>query len=113
MTWWRIFAAVLAVVLGLSIVWAAMSSGDLHGSIWQQGGVILTLPWGIVAMLDLYVGFALMAMIMMLAERSFISGFLFALPLLLLGNVWAAIWLIIRLPSLSRRLTAPDWRAQP
>jgi hypothetical protein len=29
--------------------------------------------------------------------------------MLALGNVWAAVWLIVRLPSLSRRLTAPDW----
>ncbi|MFZ4601172.1 MAG: hypothetical protein ACOYM8_01865 [Caulobacterales bacterium] len=109
MTWWRIFAAILAFALIGAIGWAILTSGELHGDIWQQGGVILTLPWGVVAMLDLYVGFALMAMIMMLAERSFVIGILWALPMLALGNVWAAIWLIVRLPSLSRRLTAPDW----
>jgi hypothetical protein len=50
-----------------------------------------------------------MAILMMLSERSFIAGLLWALPLFVLGNFWAALWLVLRLPRLAERLTRPDW----
>lgn len=113
MVWLRIITAILGVALLGAIIWASfLASDELHGTIWQQGGVIMTLPWGVVAMLDLYIGFVLFGIVMVLAERSFMAGFLLALPMLVLGNVWAAGWLLFALPSLYRRLTRPDWPAQ-
>ncbi len=111
MTILRIFVAILSLALAGAIVWATLNTGgnSLHGDFWQQGGAIMTLPWGLVAMIDLYVGFSFFAILMVLAERSFIAGLLWAAPIFVLGNVWAAIWLLIRLPGLAQRLTRPDW----
>lgn len=109
MTVLRLVTAVLGLALLGAIVWASMNSGPLHGSLVDQGGVMLTLPWGVVTLLDLYIGFAFMAVIIMLAERSWLVGLLWALPLFFLGNVWAAVWLLIRLPSLAQRLSRVDW----
>jgi hypothetical protein len=30
-------------------------------------------------------------------------------PLFPLGNVWAAVWLVVRLPALASQLSRPDW----
>lgn len=105
----RIFAAVLGLALLAAILWASFAGGPVHGTFFQQVGVITTLPWGIVTLADLYVGFALLAVIIFLAERSWLAGALWSAPLFFLGNVWAAVWLVLRLPSLARRLNRPDF----
>jgi hypothetical protein len=30
-------------------------------------------------------------------------------PGFLLGNIWSAVWLVIRLPHLAKQLSKPDW----
>ncbi|MBU6406129.1 MAG: hypothetical protein KGS44_03180 [Alphaproteobacteria bacterium] len=109
----RALTAILGIGLAGLIVWAIFFSGSssegLHGDIWQQGGVILTLPWGQVAMADLYVGFVLFAVVIGLTEKSWVSAAFWIAPLFFLGNVWSAVWLVVRLPDLAARLSRPDW----
>ena len=104
----------LGLALAGLIVWAITQSGSyanggLHGDLWQQGGVILGLPWGQVAMADLYVGFVLFAIIIGFAERNWVSAAFWIAPIFLLGNVWCAVWLALRLPTLASQLSRPDW----
>jgi len=108
MTGLRIFVGVLGAALLVLILWAAFIGGDLHGSFLDQFGVVTTLPWGIGALADLYIGFALFAVIVFLAERSWLNALLWALPIFVVGNIWTAVWLVARLPSLARRLNRPD-----
>ena len=108
MTALRIAVGVLGVALIAAIVWAIGQTGSLE-NFWFETQALLDQPWGLVSLVDLYVGFGLLAIIMMLSERSFIAGALWALPLLVLGNVWAAVWLLLRLPHLAERLSRPDW----
>lgn len=104
----RILVGVLGVALLAAVLWAAFAGADLHGTFLQQGGVLTTLPWGIATLTDLYVGFAFFAVIVFLAERSWIAALVWALPIFVLGNIWAAVWLVMKLPSLARRLNRPD-----
>lgn len=95
-------------LLGL-VVWAAVALPDLHGSFFDQLAVLTTLPWGIAALADLYVGFLLFATLVFLTERSWIVAALWAVPVLFIGNIWAALWFVIRLPHLAKQLSKPDW----
>ncbi len=104
----RIVVGVLGVVLLGAILWASFGGGDLHGSFMNQVSVITTLPWGVVTLVDLYLGFVLFAVVIFLAERSWLAGALWSIPLFFLGNIWAALWLVLRLPSLARRINRPD-----
>lgn len=104
----RVVVAVLGVVLAGAVLWASFWGGPLHGRFMDQFGVLTTLPWGVATLADLYTGFLFFAVIVFLAERSWLSAALWSLPLLVLGNIWAAVWLLLRLPSLVRRLNRPD-----
>lgn len=97
-------------LLGL-VIWAAFALQDLHGSFFDQLGVVTTLPWGIAMLGDLYVGFILFAVVVFLTERSWVIAAIWAVPIFILGNVWAALWLVIRLPHLAKQLSKPDWPA--
>jgi len=95
-------------LLGL-VIWAAVALQDLHGTFFDQLAVLTTLPWGIATLADLYVGFVLFASLVFLTERSWLVAALWAAPVFVLGNIWSAIWFVIRLPHLARQLSKPDW----
>jgi hypothetical protein len=97
-------------LLGL-VLWAAFALPDLHGTFLDQFAVVTTLPWGIAALVDLYVGFVLFATLVFLTERSWFIAALWAAPVFVLGNIWAALWFVVRLPHLARQLSRPDWPA--
>jgi hypothetical protein len=95
-------------LLGL-VIWAAVAMQDLHGTFFDQLAVVSTLPWGVATLADLYVGFIFFAAIVFLTERSWLVAALWAAPIFILGNIWSALWLIIRLPHLAKQLSKPDW----
>ena len=95
-------------LLGL-VIWAAFAMQDLHGSFLDQFSVVTTLPWGIVSVADLYVGFVFFSVIVFLTERSWMVAALWAVPIFVLGPVWSAVLLVIRLPPLAKQLSKPDW----
>lgn len=114
MTLLRALIGLLGLALTGLIVYAILQSGSyaaggLHGNLFEQGGVILGLPWGQVTMADLYVGFVLFAVVIGITERSWVSAAFWIVPIFLLGNVWTAIWLVVTLPKLSSQLSRPDW----
>jgi len=104
----RVIVGVLGVALLGAVLWASFWGGALHGRFLEQLGVVTTLPWGVAMLADLYVGLAFFAVVIFLAERSWFSAAMWSIPLVFLGNIWAAVWLILRLPSLVRRLNRPD-----
>jgi hypothetical protein len=95
-------------LLGL-VIWAAFAMQDLHGTFLDQFGVMITLPWGIAGLADLYIGFVFFSVIVFLTERSWMVAALWSLPIFLIGNIWAAVWLVIRLPHIAKQLSKPDW----
>jgi hypothetical protein len=104
----RIAVGVLGLLLLGVVLWAALLGGDLHGGFWQQGAVLVTLPWGVATLFDLYVGFVFFAVIVFLTERSWLRAALWAAPIFILGNIWSAVWLALRLPLLIQRLARAD-----
>jgi len=44
-----------------------------------------------------------------LTERSWLVAALWAVPIFFIGNIWSALWLVIRLPHLAKQLSKPDW----
>jgi hypothetical protein len=117
MTGFRIALAILAVLMIGLLVWAGANSltplerGGMHGDVLQQIGPdspIWGLPMGLFVTLDRLALVAVVAVVIVLAEKSYLSGAIWALPTVLFGAAWAAIWLVLRLPSLGRRLTFPD-----
>ena len=110
----NIIRAAIAIVglalLGI-VLWAAFALQELHGSFFDQVAVLTTLPWGVATLADLLVGFILFAVLVFLTERSWLVALLWAAPVFIIGNIWAALWFVIRLPHLARQLSKPDWPA--
>ncbi len=91
-------------LLGLAL-WAAFAKHDLHGGFQLQFDVLTTLPWGLMALVDLYLGLVLIVVLIFLVERSWLAAALWAAPVLVLGNIWVALWFVVRLPYLAKRFS--------
>lgn len=94
----RATIAALAAVLAALIV-RAIQTGDF----WAAGNWLTTDIWGIVTLTDLYLGLFVAAIAMALVEKPMAAAF-WIIPLPFLGNVWTALWVIVRLPELARKL---------
>ncbi len=94
----RVAYLMLGLCLALAIVFAITV-----GSFWEAGDWLTTNPWGVVTLADLYLGLAISAAVIALFERS-AAALLWIVPLPFLGNVWTAVWFVLRLPELARRL---------
>jgi hypothetical protein len=124
-------------LLGL-VIWAAFALQDLHGSFLHQFGVVATLPWGIATAAAMIAAYVLLATIIFLTERAWIVAALWCAPAVvgtalfaiatgmtnparmvdvlvwltpgvLIGVVCMAIWLVVRLPHLTKQLSKPEW----
>lgn len=96
--------------LGLAAAIGAEITGDL---VWRApggGGFIAELnrlmatEWGVVSLIDLYLGFVIAAVIVIAFERRLWVGLAWALPIFFLGNIVTAAWAVVRLPALLARL---------
>ncbi|MEM8812697.1 MAG: hypothetical protein AAGF59_08770 [Pseudomonadota bacterium] len=101
----RLALAILACAFVALIVWAIPAA-----PIGKSFGAMVADPWGLVALVDLYLGFVLASIVIGLVERAPVRAAGWIVPLYFLGNAWLAVWLIVRLPrlvSLTSRSNAP------
>ena len=96
-----LIAGGLALVLTGAIVWAGFIE---RSSLMSEGAAILAMPWGLVTLLDLYVGFVLYAVLVFTFEPRRAVATAWVVPVFFLGNLVMAAWVIWRLPLIVRRL---------
>jgi hypothetical protein len=91
--------AVCGAAFGALIV-LAIQRGDFAA----EFEAITAMPWGQVTLADLYLGFLLYALVVLAIERSWPVRLFWALPVFVLGNVWAAAWVAVRWRVIVARL---------
>lgn len=96
----RAVVAIAGIAFAALIVWASLTADFL-----ASFDAITADPWGLVTLADLYLGFVLTAIVIAAFERGW-RAIVWIAPLPFLGNVWAVIWFVARLPELLRRLRA-------
>ncbi|HVY02828.1 MAG TPA: hypothetical protein VG983_04155 [Caulobacterales bacterium] len=102
----RILAGLIGAAFLMALV-AAVAQTDTLEDLRYELQALFDQPWALASLANLYAGFALFAIIIALVERSLVSALIWAAPMLVLGNAWAALWLLIRLPRLAERLLPP------
>ena len=96
MTILRLVLSLVGLTFGVVIVWAIM-----NGNFGEAGRWLVSDPWGIVTLADLYFGFLLSAVIIALFERP-LHALLWIAPIPFLGNVWTVVWFVWRLPLIAK-----------
>jgi hypothetical protein len=97
--------AKLVTLLGLLAMTAVLIYGFTVGDFSGEGQVLLSMPWGIVSLVDLYVGFILFSGWIIYREESLFRSIVWVLFMMVLGFFTASLYILIALQT-----SDGDWR---
>jgi hypothetical protein len=89
-------ATVLAA-LGLLAMSAVLVYGFTVGDFAGEGARLLAMPWGIVSLVDLYVGFALFSCWIVFREKAWLPSTIWVVLMMVLGFWAGALYTLIAL----------------
>jgi hypothetical protein len=88
--WLSVSAA--TVVMALALIW-----GVTKGDLWTEGGAILDMPWGLVSLVEIYVGMALFGCWVFWRETSLLRSAAWMLAVALIGNLVSCVYVLLAL----------------
>jgi hypothetical protein len=91
--------AKILAVLGIMIMAGAILYAMIYGDFRQEGRMILSIPWGIVSLVDLYIGFFLFSGWIVYRETSRWHSIVWIVLLMFLGFLIGAIYVFIALQT--------------
>ncbi len=97
--------AKVIAVLGLLAMTAVLVYGFTVGDFGKDGSEILQNPWGIVSMVDLYVGFTLFSAWIVYREENLLMAVVWVVLMMVLGFFTGSLYALIALIS-----SKGDWR---
>ncbi len=75
------------------------------GNFTEEGNVLLSMPWGIVSLVDLYVGFILFSGWIVYREKSLVRSIIWVFFMMVLGFFTASLYTLIALQT-----SGGDWK---
>jgi hypothetical protein len=92
-------------LVGLLAMTAALIYGFTIGDFAQEGSQLIAMPWGIVSLVDLYVGFILFSGWIVYRERTVLPSIIWVVLMMVLGFWTGALYTFIALQT-----SRGDWR---
>jgi hypothetical protein len=92
-------------LLGLLAMTLVLICGFTVGNFAEEGKQLLSMPWGIVSLVDLYVGFILFSGWIVYREKSAVRSVVWVILMMLLGFWTASLYTLIALQT-----SGGDWR---
>jgi hypothetical protein len=93
--------SLLGLLAMTGILIFAFTSGDLSA----EGSKLLAMPWGIVSLVDLYVGFTLFSCWIVYREKAVLPSIVWVVLMMVLGFFTGALYAFIALQT-----SGGDWR---
>ena len=73
---------------------AGLMNGFINGDFLKDGGELLSNPWGVMSLIDLYVGFTLFSMWIAFREKSKIAAIIWIVLMMILGFFTASLYIL-------------------
>lgn len=83
--------------IGLIAMTAGLANGFLNGHFAEDGKELLGNPWGVMSMIDLYVGFTLFSMWIAFREKHIVKSIIWILLMMVLGFFTACVYVLMAL----------------
>lgn len=97
-------AKIIAFV-GLLAMTAVLIYGFTIGDFFTEGSKLMVMPWGIVSLVDLYVGFALFSCWIVFREKELLPSIIWVVLMMVLGFWTGALYTLIALQK-----SGGDWK---
>lgn len=92
-------------LLGLLAMGGSLVYGFRKGNFREEGKEIVSMPWGIVSLVDVYVGFTLFSGWIVYRERSLVRSIPWVASTLILGNFASSLYTLVALQR-----SGGDWK---
>jgi len=90
---------------GLLAMTGILVYGFTIGDFSNEGSQLLGMPWGIVSLIDLYVGFALFSLWIVYREKAFLPSLIWVVLMMVLGFWTGALYTFLALHK-----SCGDWK---
>lgn len=90
-------AAKIIAWLGMIAMVAVLLNGFINGNFSEDGARLLANPWGIVSIVDLYVGFILFSMWIAFRENSAAGIMIWIILMMVFGFLTASVYILLAL----------------
>jgi hypothetical protein len=97
--------AKIIALLGLLAMTGILIYGFTVGDFASEGAKLLAMPWGIVSLVDLYVGFALFSCWIVFREKALLPSLIWVVLMMVLGFWAGALYTFIALQT-----SGGDWQ---
>lgn len=86
---------IVVSALGLLSMVLVLGYGFIYGDFFKDGGVILSNPWGIVSLVDLYVGFFLFVLFIFHKRKHWLERLFWFVMMMVFGFFTGALFVLI------------------
>lgn len=97
--------AKIIAMLGLIAMTVVLIYGFTIGDFFAEGAKLLAMPWGIVSLVDLYVGFSLFSCWIVFREKAVLPSVIWVILMMVLGFWAGALYTLIALQT-----SGNDWK---
>ncbi len=97
--------AKIIALLGVAAMTGILIYAFAVGNFTEEGNVLLSMPWGIVSLVDLYVGFTLFSAWIVYREKSALQSVIWVVLMMTLGFFTASLYTFIALQT-----SKGDWQ---
>ncbi len=97
--------AKIIAILGLLSMTVVLIYGFTIGNFSVEGNKLLSMPWGIVSLVDLYVGFSLFSCWIIFREKAVLPSLIWVILMMVLGFWAGALYTLIALQT-----SGNDWK---
>jgi hypothetical protein len=91
--------AKIICLFGIIAMTFILAYAFLFGDFIREGNILLKMPWGIVSLVDLYIGFILFSGWIIYREKSYTRSILWVFLMMTLGFFTASLYTFIALQS--------------
>jgi hypothetical protein len=95
----------IVAALGILAMTAVLIYGFTVGDFAAEGNILLSMPWGIVSLVDLYVGFILFSGWIVYREKSLVRSIVWVVLMMVLGFFTASLYTLIAFQT-----SGGDWK---
>ena len=96
----KVVAWLATIVMGFTLLYG-FTQGDLSA----DGNILLSIPWGVVSLVDVYVGFTLFSGWVVFRERSLAVAIVWVILIMVLGFFVAGVYTLVALYTCNQ-----EWR---
>lgn len=92
-------------LLGVLAMGGIILYGFIGGNFSEEGSRLLKMPWGLVSMVDLYIGFTLFSLWIIYREKSLVRSIVWVVLMMALGFFAGSLYTFIALQT-----SGGDWK---